>query len=167
MRYKNQLVIVKDMELSKKFYTEIMGCTIDPNMDYGENVTLDCGLALQTYDSFKQMVGKDDEFFSFGGNDMEFFFEEDEFDEFMEKLNSWEHGIEFVNEPMKMDWGTRVVRFYDPDKHMIEVSENLVSVVVKLAKNKKTIPQISQELNIPEQFVFALLQQYSKGSKIF
>lgn len=166
MRFKNQLVIVKDMAKSKKFYTEIMGCTIDPNMDYGENVTLNIGLCLQTLESFQQMIGENAEI-AFGGNDKEFYFEEDEFDEFMEKLEKWEDGIEYVTEPMKLDWGTRLVRFYDPDKHIIEVSENIVSVVIKLVKQKKNIPEIAKELNIPGEYVFAILQQYSKGSKIF
>ena len=31
--------------------------------------------------------------------------------------------IEYVNEDMKHDWGQRVVRIYDPDKHMIEIGE--------------------------------------------
>lgn len=45
MRLKNILIVVKDIEKSKKFYKELFGLEIVA--DFGENVVLTEGLALQ------------------------------------------------------------------------------------------------------------------------
>ena len=52
-----------------------------------------------------------------------FHFEEDNFDEFADKLK--ECDVEYVHPIVEHSWGQRVVRFYDPDKHIIEVGENM------------------------------------------
>ena len=50
-------------------------------------------------------------------------FEEDDFDKFADKLK--ECDIEYVHPIIEHSWGQRDVRFYDPDKHIIEVGENM------------------------------------------
>ena len=52
-----------------------------------------------------------------------FHFEEDNFDEFADKLK--ECDVEYVHPIVEHSWGQRVVRFYDPDKHIIEVGGEL------------------------------------------
>ncbi len=92
-------------------------------MDFGANKTLTGGLALQTVEIYKKFIGTND--ISFGGNNFELYFEEDDFDKFSEKLK--ECDIEYIHPIMEHSffWGQRVIRFYDPDKHIIEVGENM------------------------------------------
>ena len=45
MRLKNILIVVKDIEKSKRFYKELFG--LELVADFGENVVLTEGLALQ------------------------------------------------------------------------------------------------------------------------
>ncbi len=85
-------------------------------MDFETNKTLTGGLALQTAETYKEFIGTSD--ISFGGNNFELYFEEDDFDKFADKLK--EYDIEYVHPIMEHSW-RRVVRFYDPDKHIIEV----------------------------------------------
>ncbi|WP_442860809.1 hypothetical protein [Alkaliphilus sp. B6464] len=54
----------------------------------------------------------------FGENVAELYFEEDDFDGFIQKINDIE-GINYVHTMVEHSWGQRVVRFYDPDKHII------------------------------------------------
>ena len=57
MKFKNPLIVVKDIEKSKIFYKEVLGLrTIS---DFGANAVLTGGLALQTEQSFKEFIGKD------------------------------------------------------------------------------------------------------------
>lgn len=50
------------------------------NRDIGANVTLTGGVALQTKESWKEFIHKNDNEITFNGNDAELYFEEDNFD---------------------------------------------------------------------------------------
>ena len=47
------------------------------------NKTLTGGLSLQTLETYKDFIGTDE--ISFGGNNFEIYFEEDDFDNFIDK----------------------------------------------------------------------------------
>ncbi|MEG0830098.1 MAG: VOC family protein [Anaerovoracaceae bacterium] len=119
MKLKNILIVVEDMERSRKFYEEIFGLKVVA--DFTENVVMTQGLALQTRKSWEKFTGKS---IIFGGNNGELYFEENNIDGFVKKLADYE-SIEYVHELITHDWGQRVVRFYDPDGHMIEVGESM------------------------------------------
>jgi len=50
MKYAGTLIAVKDMEISKRFYHDVLG--LDVAADFGANVMLDGGIFLQTLDSW-------------------------------------------------------------------------------------------------------------------
>lgn len=58
----------------------------------------------------------------------ELYFEEDDMETFCNHLQTFD--IHYVHELFEHRWGQRVVRFYDPDKHMIKVGETLDAVVL-------------------------------------
>lgn len=119
MKIKNYMLVVKDIERSKKFYWEVLG--LRTLSDLGIHAVLTGGLALQTEESWKGFSGKE---ISYHGNDTEIYFEEEDFDSFLAKVGSMEI-IEYVHPVMEHTWGQRVIRFYDPDYHIIEVGENM------------------------------------------
>lgn len=88
MKLKNPMIIVTDLENSKKFYKEVLGLRVI--MDFGANITLTGGLCLQTKDSWLEFINASDKDISFGGNDAEIYFEEDDFDKFTERLSKLE-----------------------------------------------------------------------------
>lgn len=118
MRLKNVLLVVHDMELSKKFYRELFG--LDVLTDFGENVILTEGLVLQEQKSWEKLLGKS---MTAGGNDAELYFEENDLDIFLEKVKSWPYPLEYVSPCAEQEGGRRVVRLYDPDRHVLEVRE--------------------------------------------
>ena len=120
MKLKNILFVVSDMERSKAFYKELFG--LEVIADYDGNVVLTEGLVLQDAAIWKKFIDRD---VTFNGNDAELYFEENDMDGFLRKLDSWEGTIEYGNRLMEHDWGQRVVRIYDPDHHMIEIGESL------------------------------------------
>ena len=56
MRLKNILIVVKDIEVSRKFYTELFGLSIVLKQE--GNVILTEGLVLQDKDIWEKAIGK-------------------------------------------------------------------------------------------------------------
>ena len=115
MKMKNPMLVVTDIDKSVEFYKKVFGLHVI--MDFGANKTLTGGLALQTLESWQKFIDTDD--ISFGSNSSEVYFEEDNFDKFADKLKKCD--VEYVHPIKEHSWGQRVVRIYDPDKHVIEV----------------------------------------------
>lgn len=76
----NTMLVVTDMDKTVEFYKRVLG--LEVVMDFGANKTLTGGLALQTLETYKEFIGTSD--ISFGGNNYEIYFEEDDFDKFAE-----------------------------------------------------------------------------------
>lgn len=143
MKFKNPLIAVKDIEKSKAFYKEVLG--LRTVSDFGANAVLTGGLALQTEESWKSFIEKD---ISYQSNDGEIYFEEDSFDDFIKKLDKIDN-IEYVHKVKEHPWGQRVVRFYDPDHHIIEVGKNMKIVCKRFLDTGMTQEEVAQRMDIP------------------
>ena len=152
MKFKNPMLVVTDIEKAKEFYKEVLG--LRTIMDFGANVTLTGGVSLQTTESWAEFIHKGTDEINFCGNDAELYFEEDEFDSFIEKLNSIEN-IDYVHSVFEHRWGQRVVRFYDLDKHIIEVGENLKIVCKRFLDSGLTMEETAKRMDVPIKFVQA------------
>ena len=116
MKLKNVLIVVKDIEKSRKFYHDLFD--IDLVLDNDGNMILTEGLVLQDEKIWKSFLGKD---IVPKSNSCELYFEEQDIESFVEKLEKLYPDIEYVNRLMTQSWGQRVVRFYDLDGNLIEV----------------------------------------------
>ena len=116
MRLKNGLIVVKDIEKSRKFYHDLFG--IDLVLDNDGNMILTEGLVLQDEKIWKSFLGRD---ILPQNNACELYFEEQDIEVFVEKLERLYPSIEYVNRLMTHSWGQRVIRFYDLDGNLIEV----------------------------------------------
>ena len=147
MKFKNPLLVVSDMDISVKFYKEVLG--LRKIMDFGENVTLTGGVCLQTKETWAEFI--ENESLSFGGKTSEIYFEEDDFDGFENKLRNLD--INYVHPVKEHSWGQRVVRFYDPDCHIIEVGENIKTVCKRFLESGMTPEQTAERMEVPLKFV--------------
>lgn len=153
MQLQNPVLVVTDMDKTVAFYKDVLG--LDVTMGFGANKTLTGGLCLQTLETWKEFIGTDD--VCFGGNTAEVYFEEDHFDAFVEKLKKFD--IHYVHAVKEHAWGQRVVRFYDPDKHIIEVGENMVMVAKRFANSGMTEKQIAAKMDVPLCYVQECLRR--------
>ena len=80
MRLKNVLIVVKDMEKSKRFYHDLFG--LDMVVDYGGNVILTEGLVLQEEKIWRKFLNRD---IIPKNNSCELYFEETDIEAFVEK----------------------------------------------------------------------------------
>lgn len=116
MKLKNVLIVVKDIEKSKKFYHDLFG--LDVILDNEGNVILTEGLVLQKEDIWKEFLEKD---IIPRNNSCELYFEEQDIEGFVEGLEKLYPSIQYVNRLVTHSWGQKVVRFYDLDGNLIEV----------------------------------------------
>ena len=121
MKLKNILIVVKDIERSKKFYHDLFG--LNTILDSEGNMILTEGLVLQDEQVWKNFLGKD---IIPENNSCELYFEETDIEGFIEKLEKLYPSIQYVNRLMVHSWGQKVVRFYDLDGNLIEVGTPMV-----------------------------------------
>ena len=116
MKLKNILIVVKDIEKSRQFYHDLFG--IDLVLDNEGNMILTERLVLQDEKIWKAFLDRD---IVSKNNSCELYFEEQDIEAFVEKLERLYPSIEYVNRLMTHSWGQRVIRFYDLDGNLIEV----------------------------------------------
>lgn len=145
--YKGTLIAVKDMEESKKFYHDIMKMNVVG--DFGANVQLEGGLFLQTLDTWSHFI--DNKRVYLENNAVELYFEVSDIDEFYEKLQI--ANIELVHELLEQNWGQRVVRFYDPNHHIIEVGEEMPMVVKRFLHDGMTMEQVAKRMDVSMDYI--------------
>ena len=147
MKYTSTLIAVEDMERSRRFYSEVLGLGVIS--DFCANVTLEGGITLQTLDTWKTFIRTDKVVLP--NNARELYVEEEDIDVFCAHLKTFD--ISYVHELFEHRWGQRVVRFYDPDKHIIEVGEKLDAVIRRFADQGLSPEQIAERMGVSTDFV--------------
>lgn len=147
------LSAVRDLKRSLAFYCEVLG--LEVVSDFGANVVLTGGLSLQTLDTWAEFLGSSD--IRFGGNDAEMYYVAEDFDAFLDTLK--EHSeTELVCPPLEHRWGQRVVRLYDPDRHIIEVGESLNKVAKRFRDGGLNEEGVARRMDISMGYAKELLK---------
>lgn len=142
MHLKNILIVVSDIEKSKRFYQELFGLTV--TVDFGENVILTEGLVLQEKKAWEDLIGRE---VKIAANNAELYFEENDMDGLIKKLESSRFPINYVNPPTEQE--RRVIRIYDPDGHIIEIAETLECVARKYLMSGMTVFETAKKMRLP------------------
>jgi len=148
------LITVTNIQLSRNFYEKILNQVV--KFDFGANVTFQGDFAIHLDSHFSELI--DNKKIVKGGNDFELYFEHDDLDEFVEILV--DNNVEFVHPLREQPWRQKVVRFYDPDRHIIEVGESMEHVAYRLSKEGMSVAEISQLTMMPLEFVQNSIQAF-------
>ena len=116
MKLRNVLIVVRDIDRSRKYYHDLFG--LETVLDNDGNMILTEGLVLQDAKIWENFLEKD---IIPRNNASELYFEERNIEGFIQKLEELYPDTDYVNRLMTHSWGQRVVRFYDPDGNLIEV----------------------------------------------
>lgn len=143
MKYASTVIAVQDIKKSREFYEGLFG--LEVVQDYGINISFSCGIALQQ--EFDWLIGVHKNEIKDKPNNMELCFEEKDFDRFLEKLEGYPE-IELRGDVFEHDWGQRVIRFYDPDGHIIEVGEDMKLVVNRFLCSGMTMEETSKRMDV-------------------
>ena len=152
MKYTSTVISVSDINASRKFYQDLFG--LELYQDYGINISFTCGLSLQQ--EFDWLIGAPKETVMKRSHNMELAFETRDFDGFLEKLKEYPD-IEYLGEVIEHGWGQRVVRFYDPDGHIIEVGENMKMVVERFCSTGMALEEVSVRMDVSVEDLNKLL----------
>lgn len=154
MKYTSTVIAVSDISASRRFYEDLFG--LELYQDYGINVSFTCGLSLQQ--EFDWLVSVPRETVLRRSHNMELAFETRDFDGFLEKLEQYP-GIQRLGEVIEHSWGQRVVRFYDPDGHLIEVGENMKLVVERFLSAGMNMKEVSSRMDVSIKDLTTLLKE--------
>jgi predicted enzyme related to lactoylglutathione lyase len=148
------LLVVADMQRARNFYEAVLDQKVI--IDFGENITFEGDFALHLQSHFGQLIdGKE---ITSGGNNFEIYFEYDDMEAFNQRL--LENSVELVHPMREQPWRQRVVRFYDPDRHIIEVGESMEHLCYRLHKEGMVIADIVKTTMMPECFVKAAIDSF-------
>jgi catechol 2,3-dioxygenase-like lactoylglutathione lyase family enzyme len=124
LRFSHSIVFVRDLAVSKRFYTETLGLKVVE--DHGTIVLLENHLALHQARELALTVwgahppdGLDQ---PQGRRNLLLYFETQALEETFERLAGM---VRLIHPIQRQAWGQCVFRFYDPDGHAIEIGEPL------------------------------------------
>ena len=148
MKNIHMLFAVSDMEKSKAFYETILEQKVQ--VDLGVTVAFESGIVLNSdYPGLiyaekyaPQPTGIKLEMIS-KPNNSQLVIEVENFDDFVTKIKAVE-GIEILHDVTEYNWGQRVLRFYDYDKHIIEIDEKWADATKRLRAQGLTVEEIAK-----------------------
>jgi len=149
MKFICPLIVVDDIGVSRRFYEEVLGQRV--LFDHGENVSFEGGFAIHLKSHFAGLVDVDVNEIINKANSFELYFETDDFELLIQKLK--ETDVEYVHPLREQPWGQRVIRFYDPDYHIVEVGEPMDSVVKRYLSEGFSVDETVQRTSMPKEFV--------------
>lgn len=147
MKNSGTLIAVSDMNKSKEFYNNVLGLKVVG--DFGANVVLEQGIFLQTIDTWKIFIRNEQ--VTLHNNAYELYFEESDMDAFLAHLKKFD--ISYIHEPLVHSWGQRVVRFYDVDKHINEVAEEISMVVRRFINSGMTEEETAIRMDVTVEYI--------------
>jgi catechol 2,3-dioxygenase-like lactoylglutathione lyase family enzyme len=157
MQIKNSstALFVKDIEVSKHFYRDVLGLTID--LDFGKNVIFKSGFAIweiQDHHIIPANLGLD-KISDATVNRFELYFETENLSQVFSKLKS--KNVRFLHGFHEESWGQQTIRFFDPDNHLIEIGESMKQFVSRFFNQGLTSDEISKSTGIPVEEVSKLI----------
>ena len=152
--FQSAVLLVKDVEKSKRFYSEVLGQRIV--FDFGRNVVFEGGLAIWDRGYALDLIFKEKrKAFQVGTISAEFYFETRDLGKLFERLSKEE--VEFVHSIREEPWGQRVFRVFDFDGHILEFAESMESVVLRLDGQGFGVDEIAMKSKMPLDFINSTL----------
>ncbi len=150
-------LFVKNIEVSKAFYTESLGLDID--LDFGKNVVFESGFAIweiQPGHIIPTSIGLP-KIADSTVNRFELYFETEDLQEVYNTLKAKE--VKFLHDIHEEPWGQRTIRFFDPDNHLIEVGETMKQFVSRFYAQGLTIEEVSKRTSVPADEVKRIIHK--------
>lgn len=147
MTYQGCLLAVKDISASKHFYEQVLHQT--PVMDLGVHVTYN-GFSLQQ--GYAELIGLSSDQVKEQSHNFQLYFEVEDLDKVFTELKHTS-GLRWLHEMKEYPWGQRDVRVYDPDEHIIEIAENMNTVIKRFFSQGMSADEIAGRTMFPLEAV--------------
>lgn len=150
-------LFVKDIERSKEFYVNQLGFAVE--CDFGTNIVLKGGFALWQVKEdhlIPQTLGVANTL-NRSSNRFELYFETENLQEIYQALK--DAHVDFLHEVHEEEWGQHTIRFFDPDRHLIEVGESMRQLVRRLYGSGLTAEAVSAKTGIALEEVVKIMDE--------
>ena len=156
MKFICSLFVVEDLAAAKDFYIRVLGQRV--KADFGANVAFEGGFAIHQRMHFEGLI--EGRKVASRGNDAELYFEFDDLPRIEAELG--EEKVEFIHRMREQPWRQRVMRFYDPDGHIVEIGESMEFLAYRLSKEGKTEEEIGAITMMGADFAKGAIAKYSR-----
>jgi catechol 2,3-dioxygenase-like lactoylglutathione lyase family enzyme len=123
IRFVSPVVFVRDIGISKKFYSELLGLKIIQDDEvfvvFEDRFSIHQAHELLTT-VFEKEMGESSQLQ--GKNNLLLYFETDDLEDVFARL---QNQVRLIHPIKQQAWGQKVFRFYDPDNHVIEIGETV------------------------------------------
>jgi catechol 2,3-dioxygenase-like lactoylglutathione lyase family enzyme len=155
LKFDAPLIVVEEMARSRHFYEHLLGQKV--KFDFGPNVPFE-GFSIHLKEHFQSLLGTAAQYpVTQKAHWGELYFETDELEPIYQRLN--EAGVEFIHPVREQPWGQRVMRFYDPDGHVVEIGETMEAVVWRFHEHGLSIQLISEKSGMPREFIERVIKE--------
>jgi len=159
LKFVAPLFVVADIARSRQFYEGLLGLKV--KFDFGQNVTFEGDFAIHLEPHYQGLIGDPTDFpIRHKANNAELYFETKDIESYVTKLN--EAGVNWVHTMRPQPWGQRVMRFYDPDGHIIEIGETMEAVVLRFHQQGLSREEVIQRSSMPAEFVDMVIQGHKE-----
>lgn len=120
MRFINPICFCADLDRSRVFYRDVIGLKILE--DEGGFIRFEGGFAIHDGRALIRTIfdGLADQASAYGRRNLLLYFEDDDLDAAFARIAP--HAA-IIHPIETQHWGQRVFRFYDPDRHIVEIGE--------------------------------------------
>jgi catechol 2,3-dioxygenase-like lactoylglutathione lyase family enzyme len=146
LKFMCSLITVSDIKKSRDFYENVLGQKVES--DYGRNVSFE-GFAIHLRSHFQTLIENKE--IVVGGNNFELYFESDNLEQIVEKLKT--EKVEFIHEIQEAPWRQLAVKFYDPDRNIIEIGETMEYLSFRLHQQGNSFDEISKMTGLSREFI--------------
>ena len=154
MPYQCALIAVGDVKKSLAFYQKWFDMEVE--VDLGWNIGLKGGLTLQEH--FAELVGFSADCVKERPYNMELYFDTEDLDGLNARLSA-DPSIQWLHPMKEYPWRQRVIRIFDPDGHIIEVGDSMLSIFRRLSAEGNTVEKIARMTQHPVSYVQAALRK--------
>ena len=147
MKYQGCLLAVKDISVSRNFYEKVLHQNII--MDVGEHITFE-GFSLQ--EGYAGLIGFAADSVAEQSHNFQVYFETEDLDGIYEELKRTD-GLQWVHEIKEYPWGQRDIRLYDPDRHIVEIAEDMNTVIRRFSSQGMPPEEIAARTMLPLEIV--------------
>ncbi|WP_144379136.1 VOC family protein [Mesorhizobium amorphae] len=123
MRFVNPIIFVRDIGVATAFYRDLLGLTV--KADHGTIVIFKGHFAIHDASALIETVwglAAPPKPEPLGQSNLLLYFEDEDIDACFARLSG---NVDLIHPIIEQAWGQRVFRFYDPDRHAVEIGEPL------------------------------------------
>lgn len=150
MKYQGCLLAVRDIAVSKHFYEKVLHQSAV--MDIGVHVTFE-GFTLQQ--GYAELVGIDTDSVKDQSHNFQVYFEVEDLDKVYAEMRNIPD-LQWVHEIKEYPWGQRDIRVYDPDKHIVEIAEDMNTVIKRFLKQGMSEQEVAKRTMFPIEMIKAI-----------